>query len=131
MLEAYSLNQSFTPTIAIPLNNISIEKGCTAILTAPATIELNKAGIYMVSMDAATDAAATEGTGTIQMTKNGVAQPQAQATSTLPAPLSFVTLVQVPSNNTPCCITSPTTLQFIYTGTETTGSINVCVTKIC
>lgn len=128
MLQAYSNNITFADGAAVPLNNIAIQKGCTAVLGAPATIELNKAGVYMVSCDVA----ATAGTGTLQMYKNGVAQPFAKAIIDTDSG-SFTSLVQVPENNSRCCcISSPTTLQFIYDATAaTTGDINVVVTKVC
>lgn len=133
MLEVYSISQDFTDGVAIPLNNISIRKGCTAVLAAPATVELNKCGVYMVSCNATLTGAAA-GSAKIQMSKNGVAQPQAQAGETLattPTSLEFTTLVQVSQNNSPCYCASPTLLQFIYSGDDATGTINVCVTKIC
>ena len=134
MLEVYSISQPFTDGVAVPLNNISISKGCTAILAAPATIELNKCGVYMVSCNSTLTGTAA-GNAKIQMSKNGVAQPQAQAGGTLavasPVSLEFTTLVQVSQNNNPCYCTSPTLLQFVYSGDDATGTINVCVTKIC
>ena len=128
MLQAYSRNLTFTDQAAIPLNSAIIQKGCTAVLAAPATIELNKAGVYMVSCDVV----ATAGSGTVQMYKNGVAQPFAKAIIDADSG-SFTSLVQVPQNNSKCCcISSPTTLQFIYDETAaTTGDINVVITKIC
>ena len=127
MLEVYSRNLTFVDQSAIPLNNIAIKKGCTAVLAAPATIELNKAGIYMVSCDVA----ATAGSGTVQLYKDGVAQPFAKAIIDADTG-SFTALVQVPQDNSCCCLTSPTTLQFIYDETAaTTGDINVVITKVC
>ena len=128
MLQAYSRNLTFVDGAAVPLNNVLIQKGNTAVLAAPASIELNKAGVYMVSCDVA----ATAGTGTIQMYKDGVAQPFAKAIIDTDSG-SFITLVQVPHNNCNCCcVSSPTTLQFIYDETAaTTADINVVVTKIC
>ena len=128
MLQVYSNGLTFVDGAAIPLNNIVIQKGCTVILGAPATIELNKAGVYMVSCDVA----ASAGTGTVQMYKNGVAQPFAKAIIDADSG-SFTSLVQVPNNNCKCnCLTSPTTLQFIADSTAAiTGDINVVVTKIC
>ena len=87
----------------------------------------------MVSCNATLTGTAA-GSAKIQMSKNGVAQPQAQAGETLattPASLAFTTLVQVKDSNTCACCTSPTFLQFIYSGDTATGTINVCVTKIC
>jgi len=128
MLQVYSNNLTFVDEAAIPLNNVVIQKGCTAVLGAPATIELNKAGVYMVSCDVA----ATAGTGTVQMYKDGVAQPFAKAIIDADSG-SFTSLVQVQQNNCKCnCITSPTTIQFITDSTaDITGDINVVVTKIC
>lgn len=128
MLQVYSNNLTFVDEAAIPLNNIAIQKGCTAILGAPATIELNKAGIYMVSCDVA----ATAGTGTVQLYKDGVAQPFAKAIIDADSG-SFTSLVQVPENNSRCCyLSSPTTLQFICDSTAAiTGDINVVITKVC
>ena len=95
MLQAYSLNVTAAANSAIPFNNVTIEKGTTAILSAPGTINLNKAGVYMVSADASSATAAT-----IQLSRDGVLQPQATSTGTSP---SFTTLVQVSRNN--CCTT--------------------------
>ena len=128
MLQVYSNNLTFVDEAAAPLNNVAIQKGCTAVLGAPATIELNKAGVYMVCCDVA----ATAGTGTVQMYKDGVAQPFAKAIIDADSG-SFTTLVQVKENNCNCCcLTSATTLQFIVDSTaDITGDINVTVTKIC
>ena len=52
MLQVYSTNQTFTDGAAVPLNNTGLAKGCTAVLGAPATIELNRMGVYMVSVNA-------------------------------------------------------------------------------
>lgn len=135
MLEVYSLQLDVAEGAAIPLNNVSIQKGCTAVHSAPATIQLNKCGVYMVSLDASAEADEA-GDIVIQMTKNGVLQPQAQSTATGAVgeidTLSFVTLVQVNENNSPCCCSSPTLLQFMNTGVGVTyPNVNVCVTKIC
>lgn len=123
MLEAYSLNVTVGANSPIPFNSVSVEKGCTAVLSSPTTIDLNKAGVYMVAVDAST---ATS--NTIQLSKDGVLQPQAQSTGTSP---SFTTLVQVDRNNTNCCCTSPTVLRIVLTTAGTLTDANVCVTKIC
>lgn len=125
MLEAYSLNVTVPAASVIPFNNTSIQKGCTAKLSGVSTIELNKAGVYMVAVDASAAAATT-----IQLFKDGVAQPQAQSTGTSP---SFVTLVQVSENNTACCCTAPTNIQVRNTGTSaaTFTDANITITKVC
>ena len=135
MLEVYSVNQTVAESGYIPLNNVTIKKGITATNSAPATIELNRCGVYMVSCDAV--ASPTEaGIVSVQLYKNGIAQPQAQSSFTGTVgnsdTLGFTTLVQVPENNTCCCCTSPTTLQIVNTGVEATyTAVNVVVTKVC
>lgn len=123
MLEAYSINITLAANTPINFNNTSVKKGCTAELESPSTIQLNKCGVYMVEFDASLAAA-----DTIQMYKDGVAQPQAQSTGTSP---SFTTLVQVDRNNTGCCCSSPVNLQFIPEADGTATNANVVVTKIC
>jgi len=137
MIEVYSNNIEVTEGAAIPFNNVTIKKGCTAELSAPATIQLNKCGVYMVSCDATAvnEGEASETLG-IQLTKNGLPQPQAQASATGETgdtvALGFTTLVQVAENNTCCCCTSPTTIQVLNSGADATlTNINVSVTKIC
>lgn len=80
---------------------------------------------------------AAAGQASVEMTKNGVPQPQ--ATITLPAALTTVsvalpihTLVQVSESNSNCCCKAPTVLQFINTGVgiNAAGS-SVVITKVC
>lgn len=123
MLEAYSTNVAVAANAAIPFNNVTIQKGETAVLSGSQTIELNKCGVYMVAFDGVAAAATT-----ITMTKDGVAQPQAQTTGTS---LGFQTLVQVPKNNSCCCFSSPTLIQLIVDTAATLTNANVVVTKIC
>jgi hypothetical protein len=126
MLQAYSLNVVAQGASAIPFNNVKIEKGCTAQLSAPASINLNKAGIYMVSCYAS-----NEESTTIQLYKNGIPQPEAQSTGTNP---NFITLIQVSENNCRCnCYSSPTVLQVMNTPatSATFDNIGICITKVC
>lgn len=122
MLEAYSENVTTAADSAIPFQNVSIKKGCTAELSGTSTVELNKCGVYMVSVDASAGTSTT-----IQLFKNGVAQPQAQSTGTS---LCFVTLVQVPENNSCCPCTAPVSLQVISDAATTFTDCNVVITKI-
>ena len=124
MLEAYSLNVTVPANSAIPFYNVSLQKGCTATLSGDASIQLNKCGVYMVSCDASAAAATT-----IQLFKDGVAQPQAQSTGTSP---SFVTLVQVDRNNSCCACASPVVIQLKNAGTAaaTYTDVNITVTKV-
>lgn len=124
MLEAYSLNVAVASDTAVPFNSTSVIKGCTATHPSANTFELNKCGVYKVSVDAS-----LTGSTTLQLFKNGVAQPQAQSTGATP---SFTTLVQVSENNTRCCCTSPTTIQIMNTGAEATlANANIVIDKIC
>ena len=76
----------------------------------------------MVEVDA-TAAAST----TLQLYKDGIAQPQAQSTGTNP---SFTTLVQVPKNNTPCPCASPVSIQIVNTDATTLSNAHIVVTKV-
>jgi hypothetical protein len=137
MLETYSQNISVAQNVAIPFNNVSIEKGCTAEKTAPTTIALNKCGVYMVEFDAVVASSGTSGNVVVQMSKDDVLQPQAfTATTSTGATdvesISFLTLVQVAKNNSNCCCASPTILKFMNTGIAANFiQANATVTKIC
>lgn len=136
MLQVYSSNLAVEANAMFPFNNVVLDKGCGETLSAPATIQLNQRGVYLIEMDGyATPDAATE--VSVQLVVNGVAQPQA-ITSFVPAAVtdtrafSFKTFVRVLENNCNCnCLTSPTTLQFINGTTALTDAhINVVITKI-
>lgn len=135
MIEVFSNNVTVDANAVIPFNNISIKKGCTAVLSAPSTIQINKCGIYSVACDASVIASA-DGIASIQLYKNGIAQSQAQSSATCATgnneSLSFSTLVQVQENNGCSCCDAPTLLHIVNTGVEVEyANINVCVTKIC
>ena len=125
MLEAYSTNVTVAVDTPIPFNNVTIQKGCTARLSSPSTVQLNKCGVYMISCNASSSASAT-----IQLYKNGVAQPQAQSTG---GSLGFTTLVQVTENNSCACCSSPTLIQILNAGEAeaTFLDTNIVVTKVC
>ena len=124
MLEVYSTDIEVAVNSAIPFNNVHIQKGCSAVASAPATIQLNKCGVYEISVDASASAETT-----IELSRDGILQPEAQSTGTS---LSFTSLVQVPTSNTACCCSSPTQLQVFNTGAAVTlTNVNVVVTKIC
>lgn len=136
MLQVYSSNLAVEANAMFPFNNVVIDKGCGESLSAPATIQLNQRGIYLVEMDGfATPDAVTE--VTIQLMVNGVLQPQA-ITSFVPTAVTderafgFKTFVRVLENNCNCnVLTSPTTLQFVNGATALSDvHINVVVTKI-
>ena len=136
MLQVYSDNLAVAASTVYPFNNVVMDKGCAEQLSAPATIQLNKQGVYLVEMDGyATPDAATA--VSIQLMINGVAQPQA-ITSFTPASITdtrtfgFKTFVRVLENNCQCnCLTAPTTLQFMNGETAVSDAhVNVVITKI-
>lgn len=136
MLQAYSTGLAITANTAVPFNNVIIDKGCAERLTAPATIELDKRGVYLVEVDGfATGGAA--GANTMQLYMNGVALPQAvssfTASTTAISDFGFKTLIQVSENNCNCnCFTSPTVLQLRNGDVDLTDvHANIVVTKIC
>ena len=124
MLEAYSLNTTVGSLEAISFNNVTVKKGCTAELSGTSTIQFNKCGVYMVSVDASTATATT-----LELYKNGIEQPQAQSTGTTP---HFNTLVQVTDNNTCCPCSIPTTIQVLNVddADATLINANITITKI-
>lgn len=126
MLEAYSTDVEVAVDAAVPFNNVTLEKGWTALLVSPGTINLNKCGVYMVSFDGSVAASTM-----VQLFKDGIAQPQAQSTSATSP--TFTTLVQVERNNSNCACTSPVTLQVRNVGAAeaTFTNANICVTKVC
>ena len=136
MLQVYSNDLTVGANTVFPFNNIVIDKGYAEALSAPATIQLNKQGVYLVEMDGfATPDAATE--VSVQLIVNGVAQPQAISTFVPSAvtdtrTFGFKTFVRVLQNNCNCnCLTSPTILQFMNGETALTDAhINVVITKI-
>ena len=136
MLQVYSSNLAVDANTVFPFNNVVLDKGCGENLSAPATIQLNQRGIYLVEMDGfATPDAATE--VSVQLYVNGVAQPQA-ISSFVPASVTdtrtfgFKTYVRVLENNCQCnCLTSPTTLQFMNGTTALSDAhINVVISKL-
>ena len=135
MLQAYSSNLSVGATSAFPFNNVTVDKGCAETLSAPATIQLNQRGVYLVEVDGYASGAA-DGISNVQLNVNGVAYPQAiseftTATTTISG-FGFKTFVQVTTNNCPCnCVTSPTVLQVVNGPVAVTDAhINIVVTKI-
>ena len=124
MIEAYSTNVQVAGGSPIPFNSTTIKKGNTAVHASDATIDLNKCGVYMVSVDGVAEASTT-----VQLYKNGVPQPQAQSTGTA---VSFMTLVQVPYDNTCNICSSPTSIQ-IYNESSTDATFDIAhivVTKV-
>lgn len=135
MLQVYSSNLTVAAETALPFNNVTVDKGCAETLSAPASIQLNQRGVYLVEVDGfATPAAAT--LVSLQLYVNGVAYPQAISSFTGVAATAdtfgFKTFVQVAENNCQCnCVSSPTVLQVMNGDTDLTNAhINMVVTKI-
>ena len=123
MLQAYSINVDVGADSIVPFNNVIVEKGCAEELTGVGTIELEKAGMYLVLVNGTASASTT-----VQLVRNGVSLPQAQSTGTA---LAFSTFVQVQGNNCNCnCRTSPVTLQVQNTTAVTLSDINIVVRKV-
>lgn len=136
MLQAYSSNITVAAESAIPFNNAVIDKGCAETLSAPASIQLNKRGVYFIECDGFATGSAAE-LATIQLYVNNVPLAQAQSQFTTAAGdtsnFHFSTLLQVNENNCNCnCYTSPTVVQVRALGTDLTEVyINIVVTKLC
>lgn len=123
MLQAYSLNIDVAADGIVPFNNVSLDKGCAENLTGVGTIELEKAGVYEVTVDGTASVSTT-----LQLVRNGVDLPQAQATGTS---LAFTAFVQVENSNCNCnCRTSPVTLQVRNSTEATLPNVNITVRKI-
>lgn len=123
MLQVYSINQAVSANGVVPFNNVVIDKGCAENLSGVGTIELNKSGVYKVTVDGVASTSTT-----LQLFKNGVALPQAQSTGTT---LAFTTFVQVVNNNCNCNIcSSPVTLQVKNTTETTLTNVNITVDKL-
>lgn len=155
MIETYSKNIDVAESTAIPLNTIAIMKGFTATKSGTTAIQLQRAGIYEVNVSATAklqtlESAPASTTGStavaqssdsnviaIQLYKDNVTQPQAYSAVTASDttslhPLSFTTLIQVPTNNSQCCCSSPVTIDIVNQCADATyDTIDVVVTKIC
>lgn len=136
MLGAYSLNSTVESKGIIPFTSVYLQKGNTATLSGIGAIHLNKSGIYKIT-GYIIALSGTAGPVIIDMLKNGVIQTQDNitiegATLTTPVTVPIDTFVQVSQNNTCCCNTAPTIIQFLNTGANTIivdSKINI--SKIC
>lgn len=139
MIECYSNNATVGENEAVVFSNTAIKKGCTVEKNG-ATIQFNKCGIYEVNVNASAVAPSAQSSApvdvSLQLMKNGMAQPQAQASETAASEtakvsLGFTTLVQVPSNNSCDMCSAPTTCSIVNTGAEAVyDNINLIVTKL-
>lgn len=138
MIQAYSNNITVGTAQAIPFSAVSLVKGCSVEQQNLTTFIFNKRGIYLVSVDATANTSGTSGNIVLQLSKNGIARPEAftSAASTAVADvesLSFEILVQVEDDNALCCCSKePTTIQIQNAGVAAQfGHINIVITKLC
>lgn len=139
MIECYSKNKSVAANEPITWDNTTLKKGCTVEANG-ASIQFNKCGIYEMSVDAdVISPTATSSTAvnlSLQLYKEGVAQPQAQALETATDAvsahhLSFTTLVQVPESNSCRACSSPTVCNIVNTsGAADILSADIVITKL-
>ena len=136
MIEVYSKNVEVAANGTIPLTTVALLKGTSTQLLGTSTIQLNKCGIYQVTVTGSVIGSAA-GDVIVQLEQNGIPQPEAISTVTAADatslhPIGFSTLIQVPNNNNvncPCSAT--TTISLRNAGIEATySSIDVVVTRI-
>lgn len=134
MLEVYSKNVTVASNSSVPLNNIAVSKGCSAITKGTSTIQFNKCGVYKIDVSAV-GIAQDGGNISLQLYRNGLAQPEAvteltAADTTSAHTLNFSTLIQVPNSNTACPCSIPVTIGLVNTGVVTVYSnVDIVVTK--
>ena len=137
MIEAYSKNINVDANSAIPLNNVSLLKGCSTTQEGTSTIVLNKRGIYEVNVSAIVTSATAADVITIQLQKDGVSIPQAIGAFTVDTAdnvgtIAFTTLIQVPQdNNCNCPCSIPTRISLLNAGDAATiQSIVISVVRV-
>lgn len=136
MLEAYATNQTISASSPVPFTSVSLKKGHTASFSGTSSIQLNRAGVYMVCATV-TGTPAAAGTASIQLYRDGVAQPQAIASATpvltsVGVTLPICTLVQVTHDNGCKCCQAPVNIQLVNTGVGlTSANTSIVVTKVC
>lgn len=135
MIQAYSINTPVDEDSFVPLQNVTTLKGCSSTMSGTSTINLNKSGVYKVTVDASATPT-TPGLMSIDLYKDGVALPQAQSSTTGTADatstLGFTTYVTVSNNNSCRCCDSPTTIQVYNSGVDVAFlNLNVTVDKVC
>lgn len=137
MLDVYSNTPQTIITDGIIIFNTNrVQTGCTATHAAgTGAISLNKSGFYLVHFNGDAAESGTAGDITVQLLKNGVLVPAAEATEDSTATtdivnLTFETIVKV----TPECLSCGNTvsLTFVDTGVGAVFSnVEVVVTKLC
>lgn len=136
MVQIYSDGLEVAAGGTYPLNNVVFLKGTTAVAAGAGGIALTKRGIYSIHVDGFATLA-DAGDYSIQLTRNGIALPQAVSTTTLAAAGSAAgsieTLIVVEESDCPCNWTSAAvTIGVINPSTVdvTDAHINVVVSKL-
>lgn len=137
MLDTYSNSDQTVATDGIIIFNTNrVQTGCTATHAAgTGSISLNKPGFYLVHFNGDAAESGVAGDITVQLFKNGILVPGAEATEdstavTDIANLSFEAIIRV----TPDCLSCGTSvsLTFVDTGVAAAFSnVEVVVTKLC
>lgn len=137
MIEVYTKNQTVLAGSALPLSNVSIDKGCDCKLVGSSTINLTRHGIYRVAVSV--NAIANDGGDiALQLSRNDLTLAGAVATETAgditsKHSLSFETLIEG-TDSSSCangCCKSPVSVQIVNTGVAITlANLNVSVTKV-
>ena len=138
MIQLYSDGLTVAAGATIPLNSIVYFKGNSATHSAPATVELNQRGVYLIKVDAY-GAPTAEGEFGVQVVVNGVPRVDAINLQTVAAAgdfgaVSTHALVTVAQSDCPCnCTSAPTTVSLINpTEVEAEDAhYNVIVSKLC
>ena len=134
MLEAYSSGKTIASDGVIPFENVAMIKGDTATLSDTNTIQLNRCGVYAVTL-AVTGLPSAAGTVSVEITKNGVQQAEIavpNGVTTAGTSVTLPTLVQVRESNGPCCCKAPTILRVLNTGVGlSNASARIVITKVC
>lgn len=135
MIETYSNNITVPANASVPLNTV-FRKGTTVTKSGDASIQLNKCGIYEISVSAS-GIAASAGLITLQLMVNGIALPNAFASSTAADTtsthsLAFTTKVQVPTTyNENCPCSESFIVSLVNAGVGATYSlVDILVTKL-
>lgn len=131
MIEVYSQNVTVASGSAIPFNVVSLELGCSTRQNDATRVNLLKPGVYRITFNA--DVVASEvDEVSVQLTRNGIAIPQAvaattPASTTAVSHLSFATLVRVKEA---CCCSMMNFVSVLNTGVEATfNNVDLVVTK--
>ena len=131
MLQAYSTNLTLATNDLIAFNTVEAIGRTVTGTAGSSTIMLNAPGVYFINFNASGTTTA-EGTFGVQMLKDGVAEPQAQAAVETTAggegAVAFSTLISV--GRSCCCQNNRVAVTFEYTGGDGTGLANVVVTKV-